>query len=61
MYLFLLIAAIMFFQYRSYTTKKANYKNNHIGTDTKKTIEQVPYPLNYVVLTKSSDFDRLWD
>lgn len=61
LYLFLLIMAIVFFQYRRYTAKKAKYQNNQVKTDTKKTIERVAYPLNHIGLTKSSDFDRLWD
>lgn len=60
-YLFLLIVAIVLFQYRSYTTKKTRYQNNQVKIDTKKTIERVAYPLNHIGLTKSSDFDRLWD
>lgn len=61
LYLFLLIMTIVFFQYRRYASKKTRYQNNQAKTDTKRTIERVAYPLNHMGLTKSSDFDRLWD
>ena len=59
LYLFLLIMAIVFFQYRRYTAKKAKYQNNQVKTDTKRTIERVAYPLNHMGINNNHSYNRV--